>query len=1040
MGILSGAAQQQAYKRTYVGPSAAVFAITVDSSKAGSADGSFVVPSSNTNYSLTWVKADDPNVTGSAHVQSASYEIVFGATGIYNVYIDPINVLIGVNDFDRFIFNNTGDKNKLLSLEQWGATQWYSVSAMFNGCVELGPTSSIDKPDLSQLVTTIAFSMFGGCSKATPNTTGWDVSTITSMLYMFVNCTVANPDVRDWDVSNVTDFGLMFQSCPAATPDVSLWDVAKGTSFSNMFYLAVLATPDVAGWITTSVNRMANMFRGCVNANPDISGFSMGLVTTTANMLNGVTNFDRDLSGWNVESLIDATGMLTGVTLSTANYNALLNGWNNQDLQPGVVFHAGNSIYSVASEAAHDLIDSADGWDIIDGGLLWSPDFIPTSLWLDASDESTITHVANAVSQWNDKSGNDNHAAQTTGSQQPAYNNSGSIESFVEGHHLRLVSEIPDVAYLMVVHKWLDKTGENRVIVGHNITYDFHGGEVATDMLFKYNTAPLLNTATATVNGADEDTIDLHRETIDTILTVTPTGPAALRLLGHDRLIAGRSFRGSYYGILAFDYVPSLATRQRLEGWASRQYGIPLVSGHPYENAPPLQRTWTPADIETELWLDAADISTITHVANSISQWDDKSGNDRHMIQSTGSLQAQYEASSVLSAGYPAVVLDGATKLGNTESFDIDSLVAVMGYKDGVDVTYDVYNSIFNNVVSGGVPRIVGNLNTAVLHSSNTSTVNSFVDGEAASSPSLLPMPKTLQRFAFNQGTAQLAILHQDFQAAWGWQGPVYEYIIPKAGTSAADIARLEGYLAHKHGTTLASGHAYENAAPEARAWTPADITTELWLDASDVSTITHVANSVSQWGDKSGNDNHFVQSTGLNQPTYVNGKIVYTNNSYMELDPNPSLTHVSMFVVRKTSDSPALDFQGDEGAEYSFAGQEFSTLNTLTGVFGTPVLYINGIARSVPTRNDVFEAMSTGETQVAGYIGANVDTWQEIKLGYPASPTFTNEGEYSEVLFVTGIPTKAMHQRIEGYLAHKHGAPLVDGHPYKFNAPQIGI
>ena len=34
-------------------------------------------------------------------------------------------------------------------------------------------------------------------------------------------------------------------------------------------------------------------------------------------------------------------------------------------------------------------------------------------LWLDADDNTTITHSSNAVSQWNDKSGNGNHATQS---------------------------------------------------------------------------------------------------------------------------------------------------------------------------------------------------------------------------------------------------------------------------------------------------------------------------------------------------------------------------------------------------------------------------------------------------------------------------------------------------------------------------------------------------------------------------------------------------------------------------------------------------
>ena len=50
--------------------------------------------------------------------------------------------------------------------------------------------------------------------------------------------------------------------------------------------------------------------------------------------------------------------------------------------------------------------------------------FSTLKLWLDASDDSTITHSSNAVSQWNDKSGNNNHATQGTSSNKPSTNTS----------------------------------------------------------------------------------------------------------------------------------------------------------------------------------------------------------------------------------------------------------------------------------------------------------------------------------------------------------------------------------------------------------------------------------------------------------------------------------------------------------------------------------------------------------------------------------------------------------------------------------------
>jgi len=50
--------------------------------------------------------------------------------------------------------------------------------------------------------------------------------------------------------------------------------------------------------------------------------------------------------------------------------------------------------------------------------------------------------------------------------------------------------------------------------------------------------------------------------------------------------------------------------------------------------------------------------------------------------------------------------------------------------------------------------------------------------------------------------------------------------------------------------------------------WTPEQIAMVLWLDASDASTITESGGSVSQWDDKSGEDNHVSQATGSKQPT----------------------------------------------------------------------------------------------------------------------------------------------------------------------------
>lgn len=65
--------------------------------------------------------------------------------------------------------------------------------------------------------------------------------------------------------------------------------------------------------------------------------------------------------------------MFSGVTLSTANYNNLLEGWSALPLQYGVNFDGGNSKYT--NSTARQYIVDTFGWTIIDGGYedLFSP-------------------------------------------------------------------------------------------------------------------------------------------------------------------------------------------------------------------------------------------------------------------------------------------------------------------------------------------------------------------------------------------------------------------------------------------------------------------------------------------------------------------------------------------------------------------------------------------------------------------------------------------------------------------------------------------
>lgn len=69
--------------------------------------------------------------------------------------------------------------------------------------------------------------------------------------------------------------------------------------------------------------------------------------------------------------------------------------------------------------------------------------------------------------------------------------------------------------------------------------------------------------------------------------------------------------------------------RKPKRGEASRFTAVPVAT------AP----SFSPLSLRPHLWLDAADPSTITSSSGLVSQWSDKSGNERHATQGTSALQ-----------------------------------------------------------------------------------------------------------------------------------------------------------------------------------------------------------------------------------------------------------------------------------------------------------------------------------------------------------------------------------------------------------------
>jgi hypothetical protein len=85
----------------------------------------------------------------------------------------------------------------------------------------------------------------------------------------------------------------------------------------------------------------------------------------------------------------------------------------------------GQDLSLSVGDSIPDLNYTVSGWKHSDASLAIGANPLALAsleLWLDASDDTSITHTSNAVSQWSDKSGNSKHATQSTADSKPSTN------------------------------------------------------------------------------------------------------------------------------------------------------------------------------------------------------------------------------------------------------------------------------------------------------------------------------------------------------------------------------------------------------------------------------------------------------------------------------------------------------------------------------------------------------------------------------------------------------------------------------------------
>ena len=358
----------------------------------------------------------------------------------------------------------------------------------------------------------------------------------------------------------------------------------------------------------------------------DIEGATYDKVMTV-NVLSSGYHVTYDGNGSTGGSVpVDGGGYAEGGTVTVlGNPNNLslsghfLSGWNTAADGSGTSYVPGASFTMGASDVTLYAMWATNTLPVADAGVdqtvymgesnPWTPASITTVAWYDAADAATISQSALAVSQWNDKSGQGNHAVQASAASKPLTETLtiGGLNSIAfdgTDDRLSLSSTLTAVTADGTVKREifavvdLDETA-NETIFGHASSSNEQVTVVSDKLRFWSGTNPYSADSKSTgAVGTDPVLLGFIGDSTKkfaingTLMTTTDTldggvNTIFLNSIGYQRY--GAYFSGAMGELLITDDILAPEVRQKLEGYLAHKWGLAasLPAGHPYKDAAP---------------------------------------------------------------------------------------------------------------------------------------------------------------------------------------------------------------------------------------------------------------------------------------------------------------------------------------------------------------------------------------------------------------------------------------------------------------------
>ena len=283
------------------------------------------------------------------------------------------------------------------NINNWNVSRVRDMSSMFSGATSfnqpLNNWNVSNVTDMSNMFSNSSFNqninnwnvinvtnmsgMFKYVNTFNQPLNNWDVSSVTNMSEMFLEANSFNQLLNNWDVSNVTDMSFLFKKAGAFNQPINNWNITNVTNMVSMFESATLFNQSLNDWDVANVSNMSNMFEDAISFNLPLKNWNTSNVSFMVGMFKNALTFNQNIGSWSLKNIESCVEMFYGVTLSNVNYEALLIGWNDQDLNPNIVFDGGNSNYytNEVVVAKQNMLNN-DNWTITDDGkteqIIWT--------------------------------------------------------------------------------------------------------------------------------------------------------------------------------------------------------------------------------------------------------------------------------------------------------------------------------------------------------------------------------------------------------------------------------------------------------------------------------------------------------------------------------------------------------------------------------------------------------------------------------------------------------------------------------------------